>query len=55
MLWMGIKVSPHTVTLAQVGVDFRKIYVGSCPSDVVRSWLRLNSDRTMSAAVAATG
>ena len=30
-------------TLAEVGVDFRKIYVGSCPSDVVRSWLRLQT------------
>jgi hypothetical protein len=26
-----------------VGVDFKKIYVGPGPSDVVRSWLRLQT------------
>ena len=43
MLWMGIWVHPYTVTFVQVGVDFRKIYVGLGPSDVVRSWLRLQT------------
>ena len=27
MAWMGIWVYPYTVTLVQVGVDFKKIYV----------------------------
>ncbi len=42
-LWMGVWVHPYTVTLVQVGVDFWKIYVGPGPSDVVRSWLRLQT------------
>jgi hypothetical protein len=40
---MGILVHPYTVTLVQVEVDFRKIYVGLGPSYVVRSWLRLQT------------
>jgi hypothetical protein len=40
---MGIWVHPYTVTLVQVGVDFRKIGVWLSLSDVVRSWLRLQT------------
>ncbi len=39
----GIWVHPHTVTPLQVGVNFRKIGVWLSPSDVVMSWLRLQT------------
>jgi hypothetical protein len=42
-MWMGIWVHPYTVTPLQVGVDFGKIGVGLGPSDVVMSWLRLQT------------
>ncbi len=42
-MWMGIWVHPYTVLLVQVGGDFRKIYVRPGPSDVVRSWMRLQT------------
>ena len=38
---MGIWVHPYTVTPVRVGVDFRKIGAWLNPSDVVKSWLRL--------------
>jgi hypothetical protein len=43
MLWMGIWVHPYTVMPLQVGVDFRKIGAFPSPSDVVMSWLRLQT------------
>jgi len=43
MLWMGIWVYHYTVTPVQVGVNFRKIGVGRSLSDVVMSWLRLQT------------
>ena len=42
-MWMGIWVLPYTVTPLQVGVNFWKIGVGLSPSDVVMSWLRLQT------------
>jgi hypothetical protein len=45
MLWMGIWVHPYTVTSVLVGVDFRKIEAWLSLSDVVRSWLRLETPR----------
>jgi hypothetical protein len=43
MLWMGIWVHTYTVKPLQIGVNFRKIGVGLSPSDVVMSWLRLQT------------
>ena len=40
---MGIWVHPHAVTPVWVGVDFRKIGAWLSPSDVVVSWLRLQT------------
>ena len=42
MLWMGICVYPYTVT-SRPGVEFRKIELSPSPSDVVMSWLRLQT------------
>ena len=38
-------VHSYTVMPVWVGVDFRKIGAWLCPSDVVRSWLRLQTTR----------
>ncbi len=43
MLLMGIWVHPYTVMPLQVGVNVTKIGVGLSPSDVVMSWLRLQT------------
>jgi hypothetical protein len=45
MMWMGICVRPYTVLPVQVvrGLDFWKIGVGRSLSDVVMSWLRLQT------------
>jgi hypothetical protein len=42
---MGIWVHPYAVIHVQVRVDFRKIGAWLSPSDVVRSWLRLQTTR----------
>jgi hypothetical protein len=42
---MGMWVYSYTVMPVQVGVDFRKIGAWLSPSDVVRSWLRLQTTR----------
>ena len=43
MLWMGIWVHPYTVTPVRVGVNFWKIGAWISPSDIVVSWLRLQT------------
>ncbi len=43
MPWMGIWVYPYTVTPVEVGGIFWKIGVWLSPSDVVMSWLRLQT------------
>ena len=43
MLWMGTWVHPYSVSPVQVGVDLGKLRAWRSPSDVVRSWLRLQS------------
>jgi hypothetical protein len=42
---MGMWVHSYTVMPVWVGVDFRKIGAWLSPSDVVRSWLRLQPPR----------
>jgi len=44
MLWMGIWVRTYTVRpVQQVGVDLRKIGAWLSPSDVLMSWLRIQT------------
>ncbi len=43
MLWMGIWVHPYTVIPVQMGANFWKIGVWLSLSDVVVSWLRLQT------------
>ena len=46
MLWMGTWVHPYTLfTPAREGADFRKIGAWLSPSDVVMSWLRLQTPK----------
>ena len=45
MLWMVIWVHPYTVTPVRVRVDFRKNGAWLSPSDVVVSWLRLQTPK----------
>jgi hypothetical protein len=45
MLWMGIWVHPYTVTPVRVGVNVWKIGACLSPSDIVVSWLRLQTPK----------